>query len=149
MVSFALKLGPCDDQVPAPPFVAIFKIMTKNVPSLREKASLILRASGGGNADETQKARQFITSTVLAKTMNEPGVREMVASVLVLLCTDTPERLSAVLEASVARVGYVVTPERRPDLAVALKSLRMPGGGGIVASIVPDVKRFGFRYFAC
>ena len=148
MIEFTLKLGPCDDPIPPPPFMAAFKIAPTKVPILREKASLILKASGGQGGDDTQRARQFITSTVLAKTLNEAGIREMVASVLVLLCTDSPKRLSMVLDASVARVGYVLTPERLPDVASALKSLKMPVGGGIVAATVPDVKRFGFRYFA-
>ena len=148
MIDFALKLGPCDERSPAPPFAAIFTIAQRNVPFLREQASLILGASGAEGADEAERARRFIGGTALAKTMNEAGTKERLASVLVLLCTDSPERLSAVLEARVARVGYVITPERRPDLAVALKSLKMPVGGGIVSSLVPEVKRFGFRYFA-
>ncbi len=149
MIEFALKLGQCDEPIPAPPFTAIFKIAPSNVPVLREKASLIPKASGGQGGDDTQRARQFVSSTILAKTLNEAGIREMVSSVLVLLCTDTPERLAAVRDAKISRVGYVLTPERLPDVAFALKNLRMPVGGGIVSASVPDVKQFRFRYFAC
>ncbi|MEI8397401.1 MAG: hypothetical protein WCF85_22000 [Rhodospirillaceae bacterium] len=149
MIDFALKLGPCDEPSPAPPFVAIFKIAPDNVPLLREKASLILQASGGRSGDEIQRARRFISSTVLAKTLYEAGIKETVAAVLVLLCTDTPERLSMVQKGKVSRVGYVLAPERLPDVASALKNLRMPVGGGIISAAVPDVMRFRFRYFAC
>ena len=149
MIEFALKLGPSDDPIPAPPFAAMFKIAPANVGFLREKASLILKASGGKGGDENQRAKQFISSTVLAKTLNEAGIREMVASVLVLLCTDTADHLSLVSSGGVSRVGYVLTPERLPDVAAALKNLRMPVSGRIVSASVPDVKRFQFRYFSC
>ena len=54
-------------QITGPPYLAHFSIRLDDVPTLREQASLLLRASGGD-------ARRFLASILKAGTIERPTV---------------------------------------------------------------------------
>jgi hypothetical protein len=152
VVEFILKSGDTlsDDRAPPPPYVVQFSIEPKHIAFLRDRALVALRSAGGsGRADDTRRAERFIANAVAANTTLDTDTRERVAGALLVLCTDTPDRLSALTGGRVVQVGYVMTRERSRDLDAALKTLKPPNGGGLASALVPDGSHFRFRYVAC
>jgi hypothetical protein len=140
-MQFLLKDGTGIDErhFSTPPFIVKFEIPLDHVPTLRDHASLLLRAFGGD-------AQRFLASILEAGTLEQPGIREAVACALVAMATDTPGRLIAVLSGKAKMAGFVVTRDRMREISAARQQVRTIRGSGMAMSPAAAPK-WVFRYW--
>ncbi len=154
-VEFLLKSGDgvLETGLPPPPYLIQFSVAPNHVLHLRDKARAILdnttpRSSSTGSVDDSERAEGFLSEAVTADALLDAGQRTRMACVLLFRCTDTPERLSAVIEGRVARAGLIMTTriDRSRQIAAAVQSLSPPLGGGFASAMVDAGQGHCFRY---
>ncbi|CAK0739230.1 hypothetical protein CCP1ISM_1010003 [Azospirillaceae bacterium] len=97
-----------------PPYILHFEMESANVRYARDKARLLLKAvdrnAGRDFANDTARAEYLLADTLAANAHTDPGVMQVLAFILVFLCSETPEALAALVTGRVAKVGYLLTP---------------------------------------
>ena len=102
-----------------PPYIIHFEMDWVNVRYARDKAKLLLQAVdrnvGREIASDTERAEYLIADTLAANAHTDQAVMQVLAFVLVFLCSDSPEKLASLASGTPTRTGYLLTPRDAAD----------------------------------
>ncbi len=97
-----------------PPFIIHFHIDTANIRFAHDKALILLKAvdrNAGRTFDsDTARAEYLIADAIAANAHTVHEVMQALAFILVFLCTDTPEKMEALVGGEIAKAGTLILP---------------------------------------
>jgi hypothetical protein len=111
VIEFFLKMDPgVEAQSTKPPFILHFGLPKAKIEHTRKQAEMIIKGIRQQRpfANDSHAAQFTLANSVLTGNLHAPDVKQVLSLLLVLLCTDSPEKRDTLTKAKM--MGFLIAP---------------------------------------